>query len=249
MAEGGSRAHKPRKMRQVRVRIQEDKQGPGNQTRSLETQENGSEVKADMKSSLESSLSRLVVLNPGHTWQSPGKWSALHHLSDFFQVFPVGLLCPYSNGDFPAKGNNDVDIQFPKFKEYFFHSTYLTSNRILCSQSSSSKLFLLLVSITPFLTLYIYIVAHFWASLLNLSVLGCSRSPSLSFSLPLFSCLPHLTTPLLFSLLFFPSSFTSLLFIFLLFLNIYTHILCDLSMPMALNTTHTLRRSESVRID
>lgn len=90
MAEGRSLVCKPRKMRQVKVTAWEGKQGPGNQTRCLETQENGSKMEADMRSSSEKSPSKLVTLDPGHIWQSPGECPALHHLPDCFSGYYSG---------------------------------------------------------------------------------------------------------------------------------------------------------------
>ena len=87
MADGRSLVCKPRKTRQVRVTAQEGKQGPGNQTRRLETQENGSKMEADMRSSSEKSPSKLVTPDPGHTWQSAGECPALHHLPDRFSGY------------------------------------------------------------------------------------------------------------------------------------------------------------------
>lgn len=121
IAEGRSLVCKPRKMRQVRVTTQEGKQGPGNQTRSLETQENGSKMKADMKSSSQKSPSKLVALHPGHIWQSsvPCPSSSTRF---GFQVILVGLLCPYCNGDLPAKNKNDLIVYFLSLKNTFFFS-------------------------------------------------------------------------------------------------------------------------------
>lgn len=157
IAEGRSLVCKPRKMRQVRVTTQEGKQGPGNQTRSLETRENGSKMKADMKSSSQKSPSKLVALHPGHIWQSPVPCPSSSTRFGF-QVIPVGLLCPYCNGDLPAKNKNDLIVYFLRLKNTFFFPFNLSN-----FQQNPTQSVLLLWTLfsfafmTPSLTLYIYV--------------------------------------------------------------------------------------------
>ena len=122
MADGRSLVCKPRKTRQVRVTAREGKQGPGNQTRRLETQENGSKMEADMRSSSEKSpLSWWLRILATH--DSP-LGSALPFIiyQIVFQAIPVGLLFSYCSGDLPAKNKNGLIFYFLSLENTFFFS-------------------------------------------------------------------------------------------------------------------------------
>lgn len=159
---GRSLVCKPRKMRQVRVTTQEGKQGPGNQTRSLETQENGSKMKADMEEVHHKSPSKLVALHPGHIWQSPVPCPSSSTRFGF-QVILVGLLCPYCNGDLPAKNKNDLIVYFLSLKKgilfFFFPFNLSNFNRIPPVSPPPLNSFSF-AFMTPSLTLYIYMYIY-----------------------------------------------------------------------------------------
>lgn len=138
--------------------------------------------------------------------------SALPFIIDqiVFQVLPVGLLFAYCNGDLPAKNKDDFMFYFLRLENtFFFHS----------------------------LSIYMYTHSFFWAySLWNL-MLRCSQSTSLTLSPCIFSFPSHHPYSFLPSLL--PSSFPSLLFIFLLFLLMSWVVY---SKPKALNIIPTLSK-------